>query len=360
MKKLLFTLLFSVLITPTAKPMAKPVNEQEFSKALIERDAGPVIRLLGQGVNSNYVFTQGIYKGDTPLAVLLKYGQKENMTPQDNNNLIGIGNFLITTKGAKKDPQVLNASLQKAVANYNNAIITWLLEMGANSPEIKAQVDTRLAEATKKRDTQAIQKLQAIQLLFKNYMKTAVPPVGSPAPQIVTDAKQLEFINAIADGNIEKVTKFINEPGFNANMIFTITGFRGYTPLSVVMMDKIPVYKIQNNTLQLTGTKDTNPKYKNEILQMLVPKGLDVTQVLGSLQQAIEAKDDIKAFWLLRLSKSILDRTSQMNKGWISQIDKSVAQTKQLSETESVAKKIVWAQINKELAEFAQQLKAKK
>lgn len=171
--------------------------------------------------------------------------------------------------------------------------------------------------------------------------------------------QELQFINAIADGNLAEVSKFINAPGFDPNKSFTIAGFNGHTPLSIAMRDNIPVYKIQNNTLQLVERKDTtNSKYK--ILELLISKGLDLKQLLGSLSEAVAAADAVKTRWLITNSKPVFAKNPQLDNQWASAMGTIIAQAKQLSEKGSDANKFIWKGIHDDLEKLAQQNKAKR
>lgn len=171
--------------------------------------------------------------------------------------------------------------------------------------------------------------------------------------------QELQFINAIAEGNVPEVTKFINAPGFDPNKPFTLSGFSGQTPLSVALRDKVPVYKIQNNTLQLVEIKDTtNSKYK--ILELLSAKGLDLKQLLGSLSEAVAVADAVKTRWLITNSKSLFAKNPQLDNQWASAMGTITAQAKQLSEKGSDANKFIWKGIHDDLEKLAQQNKVRR
>src|SRR5437868_3398628 len=117
---------------------------------------------------------------------------------------------------------------------------------------------------------------------------------------------ELDFINAIAAGDIPKVRNFLNS-GFRVNEPFTVTGFRGHTPLTVALMDKIPQYEIRNNTLQLKALKNSSPnRYK--IAESLIAQNADKAQLNALLAEAVAQKNAVKALWLVKNSTASADK----------------------------------------------------
>lgn len=134
-------------LAPKIKPAAaKPapaqlqklvVNEQELYNALETGSIATIKRLLDQGLNPDYVFTQGNYKDDTPLMVLLNIGKYDQSLTQ-------IGDLLFA-KGAKKATG-MRFGLAKAVDKNNVELVRWFLNQGTKDyqNEIIDSVNFRL------------------------------------------------------------------------------------------------------------------------------------------------------------------------------------------------------------------------
>lgn len=144
-------------------------------------------------------------------------------------------------------------------------------------------------------------------------------------------AQELKFITAIANGDIAQVRNFLNM-GFNVNQPFTITGFRGHTPLTVALMDKIPQYVVRNNTLQLTGLKDNTSGSKYKIAESLIAQKADKVQLNALLADAVANKNSIKTLWLVKNSTATADKDL-------------LEKIKSLAASSSVADKIVWTEV---------------
>ena len=164
------------------------------------------------------------------------------------------------------------------------------------------------------------------------------------ATAMVTDTRtknELDFINAITKGDLVAVRNYLNA-GFRVNEPFTITGFRGHTPLTVALMDKIPQFEVRNNTLQLKGMKD-NSANKYVIAESLIAQGASKEQLNALLAEAVAQKNAQKALWLVKNSKLAVD--SQL-----------LSTIRRLANTESVANKILWTEVADRLEKPATQL----
>lgn len=176
----------------------------------------------------------------------------------------------------------------------------------------------------------------------KRPLKSHVTVTKSPPIKEDTQTKkELAIIDAIARGDVMAVRKEL-DAGLNVNKPFTITGFRGHTPLSVALMDKIPVYVVRNNTLQLVQVKDNSPnKYK--IAESLIAQGADNKQLNELFAGAVANKNAVKALWIAKHSKL--------------RPDNNVIETiKRLTESASPADKILWAEVHNRLQKPTEQL----
>lgn len=160
--------------------------------------------------------------------------------------------------------------------------------------------------------------------------------VTSPRAQL-----ELDFINAIAAGDIPKVRNFLNT-GFPVNEPFTVIGFRGHTPLTVALMDKIPLYEVRNNTLQLKSMRD-NSAHKYKIAESLIAQKADKAQLNALLAEAVMQKNPIKALWLVKNSSATADNNL-------------LATIRSLAANSSVADKIIWTEIQNRFEKPATQL----
>lgn len=155
----------------------------------------------------------------------------------------------------------------------------------------------------------------------------------SASPAIKEDAqtkKELAIIDAIAKGDVMAVRKEL-DAGLNVSKPFTIIGFRGHTPLSVALMDKIPVYVVRNNTLQLAQLKD-NSLNKYKIAESLIAQGADAAQLNAAFAGAVANKNAVKALWLAKHSK-------------VKPNSKVIETIQKLAASESPANKILWNEI---------------
>lgn len=159
---------------------------------------------------------------------------------------------------------------------------------------------------------------------------------ASIASAMVADRskQELNFIHAIANGDIVAVRNFLNA-GFKVNEPFTVQGFRGHTPLTVALMDKIPHYVVRNNTLQLTGLKD-NSANKYKIAESLIAQKADKAQLNALLADAVATKNAFKTLWLLKNSTATGDK-------------KILETIKSLAHTASPTDKILWTQAQTQL-----------
>ena len=151
----------------------------------------------------------------------------------------------------------------------------------------------------------------------------------------LTPAEQQEvnFIAAIASGNIPGITSFLNK-GMSANHQFTLVGHRGYTPLSIALMEKIPVFEFRNNIPQLKSLM-APPANQFQVIQLLMSRGANKAELNLLAQDAIAKGDATKALNLINAGAS----------------DKKLLDTlnPKLAKETSVAKKIIWEQIRKKL-----------
>ena len=153
---------------------------------------------------------------------------------------------------------------------------------------------------------------------------------ASIASAMVTDTRtknELDFINAITKGDLIAVRNYLNS-GFRVNEPFTITGYRGHTPLTIALMDKVPLLEVRNNTLQLKGVKD-NSANKYAIAEFFIAQGAKTEHLLSD---AVAQKNAQKALFLVKNSKAVADPSL-------------LAKVKGLANTESVSNKVIWEEV---------------
>lgn len=152
------------------------------------------------------------------------------------------------------------------------------------------------------------------------------------------EQQEVDFISAITSGNIAAITAQLDK-GKSANHQFALMGYRGYTPLTIALMEKVPVLeypkdKFGNVTVQLRGQKP-NAANQFQVIQLLVARGANKAELNLLAQDAIAKSDATKALNLVNAGAS----------------DKKLLDTlnPQLAKETSAAKKIIWEQIRKKL-----------
>lgn len=156
---------------------------------------------------------------------------------------------------------------------------------------------------------------------------------GSLCALTPAEQQEIDFITAITNGNIAAVTAQLDS-GKSANHHFSLMGFRGYTPLSIALMEKVPVYEYRNNTIQLKSVKP-NAGNQFQVVQLLLSRGANRAELNILAQNAIVNGESIKALNLVNAGasdKKILD-----------------ALKVRLVQEQSESKKIIWEQIRSKL-----------
>lgn len=113
----------------------------------------------------------------------------------------------------------------------------------------------------------------------------------------LTPQQETDFVKALASGNIDEIKAQLAK-GATPNYQFTIPGYKGHTPISIVSMENIPLYELRNNMPQLKQHISNKIK-RMEVLRFLISRGADRAILNMNAKAAIAAGDDIMAlYWV--------------------------------------------------------------
>lgn len=168
---------------------------------------------------------------------------------------------------------------------------------------------------------------------MKRLLLSLILVSGSVFALTPAEQQEVDFIAAITSGNIPAIRAQLDK-GKSANHQFALMGYRGYTPLSIALMEKVPVYEYRKDTIQMKGQKP-NAANQFQVIELLVSRGANKDELNILAKDAIAKGDTTKALNLVNAGASDKKLLEAVN----------AQDAKETSE----AKKIVWQAIKKKL-----------
>lgn len=308
---------------------APPLNDEQLAQMVKRGDYDLLQQELGRGLNAQYVFETGEFKGKSLIQAV--FGN----SIVNRNEIAG----RLLKHGA--NPQDLNEFIKNAVKAYSSETVKWLLDHGAKDDtayEVVALIE-RSAQGLKK---EQLQKIKVLLQPVKVGPVTKLPVfVLEPIKKQITTTdlytvlgatEEQKLFKAVVAGDVNKLYEYL-EMGVSPNFVFT-SGASGKSLLQVAVTQTL------NN--------------QEMIADLLLKYGADSHALSDGLMFAVERFDKPKVEWLLAkgalVTAQLKEKIQELEKNNTHPVkQKKLAEIKMLVEKQKIPTVPAVKQFNKPL-----------
>lgn len=308
---------------------APPLNDEQLAQMVKRGDYDVLQQELGRGLNAQYVFETGEFKGKSLIQAVF------------GNSVVNRNQIAARLLKHGANPQDLNEFIKNAVKAYSSETVEWLLDHGAKDDtayEVVALIE-RSAQGLKK---EQLQKIKVLLEPVKVRRETKLPVfVLEPIKKQITTTdlytvlgatEEQKLFKAVLAGDVNKLYEYL-EMGVSPNFVFT-TGAAG------------------KSLLQVGVTQTLNNQEK--IADLLIKYGADSQALSDGLIFAVERFDKPKVEWLLAkgapVTAQLKQKIQELEKNNTHPVkQKKLAEIKTLVEKQRIPTVPVVKQFNKPL-----------